>query len=279
MADRVLLTADRNNIDECIDLAVERGLGIEVMAFAWQTVLDGDWKRVLNTYHSILKPVPGPITLHGPFLDMASGSPDEQVNLLSSSRYRHAIHVAAELGAEVVVLHANFIGSLHNRSYREGWHQRNVPYWAAIAEYAEERGVLVALENMWEFEPGIIADILEEVDHPNLRACLDVGHSSLFGESGYVLEDWLAKLEPWLIHIHMNNNNGVIDEHYGFDWEHGVLDYNKIIPLLRTIEPQPNMVLEMYHVQDMRDSLHYFQLDDTNHEPHSHQLAEPQNAE
>lgn len=279
MADRVLLTADRNNIDECIDLAVERGLGIEVMAFAWPTVLDGDWKRELNSYHAILKPVPGPITLHGPFLDMASGSPDEQVNLLSSSRYRHAIHVAAELGAEVVVLHANFIGSLHNRSYRDGWHQRNVPYWAAIAEYAEERGVLVALENMWEFEPGIIADILEEVNHPNLRACLDVGHSSLFGESGYVLEDWLAKLEPWLIHIHMNNNNGVIDEHYGFDWEHGVMDYSKILPLLRTVEPQPNMVLEMYHVQDMRDSLHYFQLDDSNHEPTSQLLIEPQNAD
>jgi sugar phosphate isomerase/epimerase len=191
---------------------------------------------------------------------MASGSPDEQVNLLSSGRYRHAIHIAAELGADMVVLHANFIGALHNVVYREGWHKRNVIYWRSIAEYAEDRDVIVALENMWEYEPGIIADILTEIDHPNLRACLDVGHASLFGDSSYTLEDWIAKLEPWLVHVHMNNNNGVIDEHHGFDWEHGVLDYQKSLRLLRTVEPAPNLVLEMADVKDMRNSLYYFQL-------------------
>ena len=240
---------------------MEYGLGIEAMRFAWPNILDGNWKHELDTYRSVLRPVPGPITLHGPFLDMASGSPDEQVNFLSSSRYRHAIHIGAELGAQLVVLHPNFIGSLHNTSYREGWHKRNVPYWQSIAEYGKDRGVVVALENMWEFEPTIIADILREIDHPYLRACLDVGHASLFGDPGYKIEDWVAKIEPWLVHVHMNNNNGVIDEHYGFDWEHGVLDYSKILPLLRSVKNPPNLVLEMYHVQDMRNSLHYFQLD------------------
>ena len=260
MADRVLVSAERSNIEDCIGLAMEYGLGVELMAFAYPDVLDGNWKHELDTYRSILHTIPGPISLHGPFLDMASGSPDEQVNLLSASRYRHVIHIAAELGAEVVVLHANFIGSLHNVSYREGWHKRNVPYWQSIAEYAAYRGVFVALENMWEYEPNILADILREVDHPHLRACLDIGHAMLFGDSGYKLEDWLAKISPWLIHVHMNNNNGVIDEHHGFDWEHGVLDYTKILPLLRSLAQSPNLVLEMHTTQDMRDSLHYFEL-------------------
>ena len=260
MADRVLVSADRSNIEDCIGLAMEYGLGVELMAFAYPDVLDGNWKHELDTYRSILHAIPGPISLHGPFMDMASGSPDEQVNLLSASRYRHVIHIAAELGAEVVVLHANFIGSLHNVSYREGWHKRNVPYWQSIAEYAADRGVFVALENMWEYEPNILADILREVDHPHLRACLDIGHAMLFGDSGYKLEDWLAKISPWLIHVHMNNNNGVIDEHHGFDWEHGVLDYTKILPLLRSLAQAPNLVLEMHTTEDMRDSLSYFEL-------------------
>lgn len=279
MADRVLLTADRGNIEECISLAVEYGLGIEVMVFAWPDVLDGNWKHELDTYRSILRPVPGPITLHGPFLDMASGSMDEQVNWLSSSRYRHAIHIASELGAELVVLHANFIGALHNVSYREGWHKRNVPFWQSIAEYAGDKGVLVALENMWEFEPSIIADILQAVNHPHLRACLDVGHAMVFGDSGYQTKDWVSRLEPWLVHVHMNNNNGVLDEHHGFDWEHGVLDYAQVLPLLRSVKPSPNMVLEMYDSKDMKNSLYYFQLGETQGKPQQEEtVTEPPSA-
>lgn len=264
MADRVLLTAERGNIEECIDLALEYELGIEAMAFAYPDVLDGNWKHTLATYRTLLRPVPGPITLHGPFLDMVGGSPDDRINQVCSQRYQHAIHIAAELGAELVVFHANFIGSLHNIAYRSGWHERNIIFWRPLAEYAEEHGVLIAMENMWEFEPGIIADLLRDIDHPNLRACLDIGHAHLFGDDQYTLQDWLDTMAPWLIHTHMNNNNGIIDEHYGFNWEHGVLDYHQVLKQVRALNPQPNIVLEMWHVEDMRDSLSYLEIGESN---------------
>jgi sugar phosphate isomerase/epimerase len=260
--DQVLLTADRTNIEEAIDLAVECDLGVEIMNFAYPDVLDGNWEHEVATYRTILRRVPGPITLHGPFMDMVSGSPDNRINELCSERYQHAIHIAYELDIKLVVLHANFIGSLHNTFYREGWHERNVPFWAAMAEFAGKRGVTIAMENMWEFEPGIIGDLLKAVDHPYLRACLDVGHAHLFSDAAWNLDDWIDALAPWLAHTHMNNNNGIIDEHYGFDWENGVLDYRGILPRLRELPTAPTMVLEMYHVADMRDSLHYFELNE-----------------
>lgn len=261
--DRVLLTADRNNIEACIALAQEHTLGIEVMTFAYPDILDGEWEREVQKYKRMLRAVPGMITMHGPFIDMVSGSPDPRINQVCFQRYKHAIHIASELGAEIVVLHANFIGSLHNDTYRQGWHQRNLTFWNGVAETAREAGVTIALENMWEFDPSIIADVLREINHPNLMACLDVGHSFVFSDSGYSLQDWLRTLRPWLIHTHLNNNNGIIDEHYGLDWEKGVLNYNEILPLLRGLPHPPNMVLEMYHVQDMRNSLYYFQLGET----------------
>ena len=261
MADQVLLSADRNNIEECIDLALDTGVGVELMTFAYPDVLDGNWKQTVSTYNAILRPIRAPITLHGPFMDLVSGSPDELINHLSTQRYQHAIYIASELGIKVVNLHANFIGSLHNNSYRRGWHERNVGFWHGMAEIAKSNGVTIVLENMWEYEPSIIGDVLREVNHPNLKACLDVGHARVFGDKHHTIADWINHLTPWLIHTHLNNNNGIIDEHYGFDWEDGVLDYNDILPMFRKLENPPYFCLEMWQVSDMRQSLSYFQLD------------------
>jgi sugar phosphate isomerase/epimerase len=258
MIDRLLLSAGRANLQDCIKLAVEYGIGIEVMAFAFPDVLDGEWRAEMNKYKQWLRPIEGPITLHGPFMDMVSGSPDPRINAVCVARYSHAIRVAAELGAQQVVFHANFIGSLHNRFYRDGWHQRNVDFWSPLAEYAKDHGVYIALENMWEFDPTIIGDLLTEINHPYLRACLDVGHAHLFSDPTYNWDYWLEIMEPWLIEFHMNNNNGVLDEHHGFDWDHGVLDYHALLPKMVAMFPYAKMVLEMDKVRDMADSLYYF---------------------
>ncbi|MDQ7033326.1 MAG: sugar phosphate isomerase/epimerase family protein [Anaerolineae bacterium] len=262
MVDNVLLSASRTNVHETVALAVERGKGVEVMAFAFPDILDGDWRITLAEYQEILKPLEGTLTLHGPFMDMVSGSPDPRINAVCVQRYSHAIRIAAELGAKQVVFHANFIGSLHNTFYREGWHQRNIIFWKPMAEYAAEHGVTVLLENMWEFDPTILSDLLSAVDNPALRCCFDVGHAHLFSDKQYTFDYWLRTLEPWLSEIHMNNNNGIIDEHHGFDWSRGVLDYQEILPKIRAAHNNLDLVLEMDLVEDMRDSLYYFRIEE-----------------
>jgi sugar phosphate isomerase/epimerase len=262
MADNVLLSASRTNVRETVALAVERGLGVEIMAFAFPDILDGDWRTTLAEYKEILKPLNGTLTLHGPFLDMVSGSPDPRINAVCVQRYSHAIRIAAELGAKQVVFHANFIGSLHNTFYREGWHERNVIFWKPMAEYAEQHNVVILLENMWEFDPTILSDLLGQINHPFLRCCLDVGHAHLFSDKQYTFDYWLRTLEPWLTEVHMNNNNGILDEHHSFDWKRGVLDYQEILPKIRATNNNLDLVLEMDLVQDMRDSLYYFRIEE-----------------
>lgn len=171
-------------------------------------------------------------------------------------RYRHSIEIAAELGASVVVLHANFIGSLRNEDYRTGWHTRNVEFWGALAPFAADRGVTVGVENMWEYDPHIIIDILKAVEHPNLRATLDVGHSQLFSDVS--LDHWLDAVAPYLVHTHLNNNDGILDVHRGLP--HGVLNYYEIIPKLRAIRPGLTYTLEMDNVDSMNCSLPFSDL-------------------
>ncbi|MEO0565244.1 MAG: sugar phosphate isomerase/epimerase family protein, partial [Chloroflexota bacterium] len=255
--EQVLLSAGMNNIEACVELAHVHGLGIEVMAFAFPNVLDGDWEQTVRDYQVLLGPVSGPITLHGPFMDMAPGSPDARINQICVERYHHAISIASQLGAEKIVFHANFIAAIHNISYREGWHSRNVDFWGEMAEYAQREGVLLAVENMWEFDPDIIVDVLTEVNHPHLRACLDVGHAHIFGPD-YAFETWLSAFEPFLIHVHMNNTHGKLDTHNALG--DGIIDYDAILNRFRRLPEMPTFVLEMYELHHMRDSLPFFEL-------------------
>jgi sugar phosphate isomerase/epimerase len=255
--DRVLLSASPGNISDVLEVVSEYQLGIELMAFAMPDLLDTYWHEKVEEYQRLLAPVRGMITLHGPFFDMAPGSLDKRINALTMERYQHALRIAAELNASVVVFHANFIASLRNEEYRTGWTRRNIEFFRDIADYAAERGVMVAMENMWEFDPEILGDVLSAVDHPHLRACLDVGHAHLFSDVPF--ETWLATLEPWIIHTHLNNNDGLLDIHRAFP--DGILDYGRLLPRLRALPNHPSMTLEMDNTGDMLASLPFFGIE------------------
>jgi sugar phosphate isomerase/epimerase len=115
---------------------------------------------------------------------------------------------------------------------------------------------MLAVENMWEFDPDIIGDVLKEVNHANLGACLDVGHAHLFSKVPF--ETWLATLRPYLIHTHVNNNDGITDVHRALP--DGKLDYPPLLDALRALPTAPTLTLEMDTVSDMRASLSYFVL-------------------
>lgn len=256
MGDHVLLSSSPKNIEACVELAVKHGMGIEVMAFAYPDLLDGDWRSVLARYKTLLEPVKGMVTMHGPFMDMASGSPDQQINEVCKGRFRHAIRIAHDLGAKIVVLHANFIASIHTEEYRSGWQRRNISFWEQIADYAAQLDVIVAVENMWEFDPDIIGDVLKKIDHPNLRACLDIGHAHLYSQVPF--SEWLTTMAPYLVHLHVNNNDGEMDVHGGLGV--GVLDYQTLLAAVRSLPNKPSITLEMDSVADMEASFSFFQL-------------------
>ena len=260
MGDPLILSAGIRNFDECVALAHAHGLGIELMAFSVPQVLDGEWRDLMKRYQAALSDLPGPLTMHGPFMDLVSGSPDERINAVTYGRYEHVIRIADRLGTRQVVFHANYIGLLHNDFYRQGWHQRNVDFWGPLGDYARAHDVMIAVENMWEYDPGIIGNLLRELDHPYLKACIDVGHATLFSDPDISFDDWLESMGELVIELHMNNNNGVMDEHYGFDWDQGVLDYETLLPKLRELPMKPLMVLEMDRIEDMQASLRYFNL-------------------
>jgi sugar phosphate isomerase/epimerase len=256
VTDCVLLGASRRTFYECLELALEKGIGLELQAFAYPEALEGDWHDLVEEYRAALAPLVGERAMHGPFLDMASGSPDPLINEVVRQRLEQSLEIGAMLSVRTVVFHANFIASIHNERYRSDWTTRQVDFWTPMAERAGQLGVTIALENMWEFDPYIIHEVLRQVDSPALMACLDVGHATLF--SSVPLDTWLEVMAPHLVHTHLNNNLGEIDEHMAFD--DGVINYHDVLPKLRDLPLHPVFSLEIERVDDLRRSLPYLKL-------------------
>lgn len=259
--DVVLLSASAQNFADCLTFIHDHpGLGIEVTTFSLPDTLDSAWQPLADHYRdhlAIVRARGGRITMHGPFMDLPAASPDALIRAVCASRYRQAITIAGHIGAEIVVLHANFIGQILTEGYRQGWHQRSVDFWKRMADIAGQEGVTLALENMWEYAPALIGDVLAEIDHPHLRACLDVGHAHLYGPE-QAFDQWVDALEPFLVHAHLNNNDGRLDVHRGLSA--GVLDYAPLLERLRNLPQPPSFTLEMDAVADMAASLAYFNL-------------------
>ena len=176
---------------------------------------------------------------------------------LTRERFLLNLDIAAELGARLVVFHTGFLPVVHTPAYCPDWPDRQVEFWGPMAEESAQRGVLIALENMWEPEPDIVSEILDRVDSPSLCACLDVGHLYLFADA-LSRDRWIEQLGRRLIHCHINNHRGFYDDHLLLNFPGGVINYKRdVLPLLSALPNPPSLVLEMDDIEYLERSLRY----------------------
>jgi len=255
--ERLAIATKQQDIAEYVTLAREHGIGIEIQVYGCcPQLLDGDWRSLASRHKALLAGFDGEIALHGAFYDMVSASRDVRVVSLTRERYLLNLRIAAELGARHVIFHANFCPLIRQPGHRVDWTERQVVFWGEMAEEASAHDLIIALENMWEPEPGIIADVLDRVDSPHVGACLDVGHVYLYSDSPSISR-WLDRMERQLVHCHINNNPGTHDQHLPLDSEAGVIDYGSIIPMLQALSSAPLVALEMENLADLERSLCY----------------------
>lgn len=257
MPDRVVIACKDKNFEDCLKLAVEHGAGLELQMFAMPHVLDGDWQADAERYQKKFAKhkFDGPLSMHGAFLDLYSASPDKKVVALARERYTTNLAIAETFKAQYVVFHANFLASIRMPEYRDQWVERQIDFWGDLVVQAKKRGVTMLLENMWEYDPAILADVLEGVNSPHLKTCIDVGHTFLFSE--ILFENWVERLERWLVYTHLNNNPGGVDYHLALG--EGTIDYSKVLAKLRSLSNPPTFCLEIESVDDIKRSLPLFE--------------------
>jgi sugar phosphate isomerase/epimerase len=255
--DRALISVEHySDLAGHAAVARQHGLGLELQEFSDPTVLDGDWRSLLDEYERALDGFTGLRAMHGAYIDLVSGSPDMRLVTLARERYLHNLDIGRELGVKYIDFHANYLPLVDHPSYLPGWVERQVAFWSPMAEQAEQYGITLLLENMWEPDPAIISRILDRVQSPYLKACLDVGHAVLY--SRRPIEEWIAQLGEHLTYTHLHNNHGTVDEHLAFG--DGVLDFQAVLDRLRTLPAPPLFILELPNLELIEDSLPYLNL-------------------
>jgi sugar phosphate isomerase/epimerase len=255
---KIYVASHQDDLREPLELARRYACGLEIQTFSDPNVLDGQWQRRLSAYQSQLQSFSGPIACHGAFFDMASASVDARIVQLTRERYLQNLEIASALGATRLVFHTNFLPMIKTAAYRQSWINRQVDFWRQIGTEAAEQGVMVCLENMWDPDPTILRDLLLAVNLESVQCCLDVSHIHLYGRGDARTTDvWLEALEPYIVHIHLNNTLGVIDEHLSLNAHSGVVHYAKLLPKLAKLKREPNLVVEIEDLQAAEQSLQF----------------------
>lgn len=256
--ERLAIATHQRDIARHVAFAREYQVGIEIQVYGYNpNLLDGDWQSLVALHKEQLHGFEGEIALHGAFYDMSSASIDQRILAVTRDRYLLNLQIATDLGGQNVVFHVNYLHVIRQNSYLEDWSRRQVDFWGEMAERAKELGVTVAVENMWEPNPDVIMDVLDQVDSPYVGTCLDVGHAHLYSAKDISFATWLERVESRLVHCHINNNRGEYDDHLPLDDERGIVDYRSVLDMLRALPRQPLVSLEMDKLDYMAHSLDF----------------------
>jgi sugar phosphate isomerase/epimerase len=242
-----------SQIAETRGIAEEHGLGIEVQHFADGPTLDGAWREKLAEIALGLKGFRGLLSMHGPYDGLDPGAWDPQLRSISHARYMHAIEIADRLGARIIVFHPWYNPGMRFHGGVPRWAERRTPAWIDLARAAEKYGMTLVLENVWEENPEPQCALIDAVDSPHVRACLDIGHANMTGKTA--LGDWISELGERLVYVHAHNNSGVHDDHWALT--RGTLDVRAVMKDLQARPHPPRVCLEMRNTADQMESLRF----------------------
>lgn len=235
-----------------LDFAKRNGHNLEIATFAYSTVLDSDWERIMKEHKRQLSDFRGMVSLHGVFLDICVHSSDSKIAAVSKERILRNLEIASFLEAKYIVFHGGFIPWIRHESYVNNWLERNADFWS---EALKKFNLTVLLENVWEPTPEVFRRLLDKVGSPRLKICFDTGHANIFSKVPF--KEWFEQLNQDIPYLHVNDNKGEVDNELTLG--DGTIDWHEFTNTLEDCQVNPEIVLEVGTLEKTRQSLKYLQ--------------------
>ncbi len=218
------------------DYAREHGLGLEIAEYCSAYNMDDYFDQVHPSVADKLNGISSRV-LHAPFNELFPCAIDPKARELARFRYRQAMKLAVEYGAEKIVIHAGY----NPRLYYPVWYTaQTADFWKDFA-YEIPEGLTVCLENVFEEEIDMFLDIFKELDDPRIRICLDIGHVNTYSDAP--VEEWVRQCAPYISHFHIHNNDRDADTHQNF--HEGTIDMKHLLELADELCPAATYTIEV----------------------------------
>lgn len=232
LRDRLYISTVASDAVEC---AAAEGVGLEIADFCVASNMDETWEPYGRLGEEKMA-LGRPMTFHFPFAELCPCAIDPLVRRLTTQRYRQALELARSHGIHRMIVHAGFIPEVY---YPEWFVEQSVLYWRDFLS-GLEGDVLLCLENVMEPDPAPLREIIDEVDDPRLRLCLDLGHCAHC--SPLETDKWIRSLNKRIAQVHLHNNDRQKDRHWPL--ERGVLDIAGLIDQVLDAAPEARFTLE-----------------------------------
>ena len=237
--ERVLVAVNRDPEHE-LACALEYGVGAEIQTFSLPEMLGQDCSEALHKMAARVKALRGPVGVHGAFIDMAHSSLDPEIARICRTRYLASLDVAETLGARYLLFHSQYNTMLKLETYPDMYHEASLRFWPEILGEAENRGISIYIENMFDSDPAPLRRLADALNSPRFKLCLDLAHSQIYGKRS--IDEWIDVYGGQLAHVHMNNSRGTYDDHLGLG--EGAIDIAAAIESIEATGPSVTYALE-----------------------------------
>ena len=234
-------------LETFIEYGLNPEIGLDAAALDRFTV--ADFSNIAEKIHKNSRTV----TLHGPFIDLSTGSPDPAVRRLTRQRLEQLLELVPLFKPQSVVCHAGYDAKRYGY-FKDTWSKNALELWSWMADRTNAHGARLMLENVYEDGPADMQFFFERLKNQGVGFCLDTGHASAFGQAD--LATWLDTLGPYLGQLHLHDNLGNDDEHLAMG--SGLIDFSKLFKYLQKNKHIcPIVTLEPHEEKDLWPSLEY----------------------
>jgi len=214
-----------SRIPEYLNFIKENNLNLEI--YFGSVVLDSLSKDEIASLKKSLDYNPS-LSFHAPFMDLSPGAVDSKVRKATIERFSHMLDIADMLKPQTIVFHSGYEKWKYALNVNL-WLEKSLMTWKPLNRRATEMGVNIALENIFEDEPSNLKLLMQHMNSDNFGICFDTGHFNLF--SKVPIETWMDTLNPYIIELHLHDNNRTADQHLPMG--EGTFDFKKFFGLLR----------------------------------------------
>ena len=241
-----------SNFDALLEYAKEHRYNLEITTFIFPDFLGANGQEILKDFQQKLHGFKGAISVHGACIDLVIDSEDKKVREVAKQRIFQSLEIARELKAKRTVFHLNFNWIRRLEGYKLKWIEQNASFWSEVLE--KYPSSTVVLENTNDFTPEMLRTMVDEVNSPRLKVCLDVGHVNVY--SKVPVEEWFAVLGEDIRCMHIHDNKGDADSHLVPG--KGTINWQEFSDLIAKYQIDPDIVFEVKTLETTIQSLKYF---------------------
>jgi len=186
-------------------------------------------------------------------MDLSPGAVDPAVRRVTMDRFFRTLNISGLLGARNVVFHSGYEKWKYEHR-ADLWLESSLRTWEPLVTQAEAKGLTISIENIFEEEPENLRMLAEAVNCSNFGLCFDAGHFNLF--STISLNQWLGIISPYLLELHLHDNDGTRDSH--MPPGKGVFDFKALFDSLELLDADNFIAtVETHSIDDVKESIRF----------------------